>query len=122
MGNDIDEGEGWRPQVRQDLSVADLDGELVIYNPVTYAVHHLDRVGSLMWPFLDGSATLDELATDVADAFSVPVDVASADLTTLLEDLRHRRLVAGDEPEPRGDVRDADAAEHPSYLSDPPAP
>ena len=43
-------------------------------------VHLIDATGALIWPLLDGTATNDELAADVADVFGVPVEQARDDV------------------------------------------
>lgn len=76
------------------VEAAELDGELVLYNPVDHRIHHLDRTGSLVWQLLDGEATVGELIDDLADAFQVPVEVMELDVQDLLTDLHGEGLLA----------------------------
>lgn len=102
--------------VPADVVAAELDGEIVLYNPQDHRIHHLDRTGSIVWQLLDGEATLGELADDIADAFGAPVDVVEADLRALFEELHGEGLLADSEP---GRVDEPYPADH---LSDPPNP
>jgi len=70
-----------------------LDGEMVLYNPEDHRIHHLDRTGALLWQLLDGSATVGELADDIADAFGSPLQQVEADLAELLTGLEGEGLL-----------------------------
>ena len=61
-----------KPKVRTDLDVIELDDELVLYDPVRDQVHYLSATAALVFQLCDGSATVRELATDIAQALGVP--------------------------------------------------
>lgn len=111
------------PAVRTDLSSAVIDGERVVYDPIRSEVHQLNPIGTIIWDFLDGSATVAELAADFADAFEVPTDQVRSDLLALLTSLEEHSLLqdgaipASKPPEPAS----AEPTQ-PEYLVDPPAP
>lgn len=115
---DLDEADA--PAVRTDLETALIDDELVIFDPVAVRVHQLDRLGSVIWQFLDGSATVRELIGDLAEGFGVPPTQVRADLATLLGQLRNEGLLDGSTPDDRS--RSMEPRERPEYLKDPPAP
>jgi hypothetical protein len=94
---------------------AELDGEMVLYNPVDHRIHHLDPRATIVWQLFDGDATIGELAADIADVFDTPVDTVTADLITLAEDLHGEGLLV-DSSSGRLDPYPAD------HLSDPPNP
>ena len=108
------------PAVRSDLITALIDDELVIFDPVGSTVHQLDRLGSVIWQFLDGSATISELIGDLADGFDVPPSRVRTDLEELLQKLDAEHLLEGSGPDDRWTP--SDPAERPEYLKDPPAP
>lgn len=105
-----------RPCRRADVEAVDVDGELVLWDPVLEEVHRLDPLGSLLWPFLDGEASLSELAQDAADVWSVPVDDALSSLQALAEQLSGARLLDGTL------ASDGAAGRDRSRLVDPPSP
>lgn len=113
--------DAWRPAVRSDLTVVGIDGELVIFDPLTSEIHQLDPVAAIIWPFLDGEVAMGELVLDLADAFEVPVERVRGDLATLLELLCEHQLIEGMQPE-RGTSPAAPELGEPVYLVDPPAP
>lgn len=109
------------PAVRRDLTTVEVDGELVIFDALTSEIHQLDRLGALIWPFLDGEGTLGELVLDLAAAFEAPVEQVRGDVLSLLTVLTEHRLIDGLQPDVDADarVRELDG---PTYLVDPPAP
>lgn|GEM_PF-1818194 len=121
-----------RPKRAVELITIDIDGELLIVDPRTDRLSQLNPVGTILWPFLDGEATVDELIDDVAAAFDTPREVVGEDLGHLLEALCSLGLLEGvdpperiwSDPAPRrarpepGD----DGLWRPDYLVDPPAP
>lgn len=104
----------------------ELDGELVLFDERNHRVHQLDRVGAVIWPLLDGTATVAELVTDLADGFAVPRETVEPELVRLLKVLTDLDLLAGSvghgaetkaspevSPQPQPSVEN---------LGDPPAP
>ena len=63
------EGMTERPRARPDLTVVELDGEAVIYDEISGDLHRLNPTATIVFSFLDGSATLEELAGDLAGAY-----------------------------------------------------
>src|SRR5437763_16947120 len=117
--------DAFAPVVRPDVETVTIDGERVVFDPQRGEVHQLNPVGSVIWEFLDGTATIGELVADLSDAFHVAPDTVHADLASLLTQLdEHSLLVDADA------VDDATGEEHglpyqpagPIYLVDPPAP
>jgi len=81
------------PKTREALTVVELDGEAVVFDPDTLDVHRLNPTATLVFRFLDGSGTVDELADDVAAAFDAPVDDVRAQLTELVQQLDETDLL-----------------------------
>jgi PqqD family protein of HPr-rel-A system len=84
-----------RPRVREDLTVVELDGEAVIYDERSGELHHLNPTATLIFGLLDGTATVRELASDVADAFGVPADEVESEIRALIRRLRSLGLLNG---------------------------
>lgn len=108
-----------QPAVIDGLEAVDLDGEIVVFNPTNGQVHQLDRIGSLLWDFLDGTATVAELVDDVAAAFSAPRAAVDADVKAFLAELDFGGLLVGS-----AHIGEADPVEEPPgpWLADPPFP
>lgn len=92
----------------------EFDGEAVIYHLQTGEVHRLDRVGSIVWQFVDGQTTVDELVPDLAGAFGVEPGEVRGNVEDLLARLADASLLAGGRvPSPRSG---------PVLLTNPPSP
>lgn len=95
-----------RPRVRDDLAVVELDGEAVIYDERNGDLHRLNPTATVVFSLLDGSATLEELARDLAEAYSIHVQEVEGQLRTLVVQFAESHLLVGAEPET--DEREAD--------------
>ncbi|TMK82098.1 MAG: HPr-rel-A system PqqD family peptide chaperone [Actinobacteria bacterium] len=84
-----------RPKVRKDLDIVELDDELVLYDPATDEVHYLNATAALVFGLCDGSATVKEIATDIAGAIGVPEKRIERQVRTLLKELREVGLLEG---------------------------
>lgn len=108
-----------RPVRRTDVEVVDVGDEQLIWDPNTDRVHRLDAVAALIWPFLDGTATLGELAADVADVWGISAEQAQEALSSMIDLLESAFLLASEDPLPQSlwpqTQRDG-------YLTDPPVP
>lgn len=105
------------PRIRADLETHPVEGELVVLSPEGQ-VHRLDRVATVLWPLLDGSATISELAVDVSAVFGVERHEARAQLDALVQRLDDAGLLMRSQP-----VRATYRARDPlGFLTDPPSP
>jgi PqqD family protein of HPr-rel-A system len=84
-----------KPKVRDDLSVIDLDGELVVWDGETGDVHYLNPTASIVFELCDGSGTVEELATDIARAFGMPVERVEEDVRAIVGQYREAGLLRG---------------------------
>jgi PqqD family protein of HPr-rel-A system len=76
-----------RPVVKPQIAFAQVGDEGVVYDSLSGSIHMLNPSASLLYRVCDGSATIDELASDVADAFEVPVDEVRPQVVSLVESL-----------------------------------
>ena len=63
-----------RPRKREDLTTVELDGEAVVYDEATGQLHHLNPSATIVFSLCDGTLTVEEMASAVADAFDVAFD------------------------------------------------
>ena len=80
------------PKVRRDqVLVSDLNGELVLYDERSSRAHRLDGTAAAVWRLADGTATVAEIAMQIADELGVE---PSGDLVELgLVSLREADLL-----------------------------
>jgi DNA-binding transcriptional ArsR family regulator len=70
--------------IRRRAPSREIDGEIVILNPATGAVTHLDRLGTMIWHLLDQSTTVQQLVDDLSTAFEVAPPTVERDLRVFL--------------------------------------
>lgn len=89
--------------------MVELDGEAVIYDERNGDLHRLNPTASLVFSLLDGSSTIDELARDVGETFSMPVGEVGEQLHALVVQFGESHLLVGTEAP--NDEADADGSE-----------
>ena len=85
-----------RPSRRLDLTIRELDGEMVILDRQAGLVHQLNRTASCIWEACDGSATPAELAEVVARTFDVDPNTAAEDVAAAVAQLQKLSLLKAD--------------------------
>lgn len=80
--------------VSPDAAWAELEGETVLYDPVSARVQVLNSTAGLLWNCLDGSDPVRDLLAALAEVFGVADDVVEADCLPMLETWIGRGLVA----------------------------
>jgi hypothetical protein len=82
------------PKARdQDLIVAEVDDELVVYDKSRDRAHHLNPVASLVWRHCDGRTSIPELTALIQARFGASRDESATWLA--LRQLDRVRLLAG---------------------------
>jgi hypothetical protein len=54
-----------------DLDVHETDDGLIVFNPATDKVHHLNPTAGVLWELCTGSKTAAQLITEMAELFSL---------------------------------------------------
>lgn len=65
---------------RDDLAQVELDGEVVIYDDQTGAMHLLDPIAAIVWNCLDGQVALRQLGDELSEAFGTDVTTVTRDV------------------------------------------
>lgn len=78
---------------RPEIVSAQLDGCIVLFNERSGRVRSLNATGSVVWQQLDGSCTLAELATAIAEELGVEPEVARAHVGDFVDELLQYRFV-----------------------------
>lgn len=89
QGNGEDLGPVYRP--RADVIVTDLEGEVILLDPVSVEMYSLGNVACMVWQALPG--TPDELATAIVSTYDVEYQQALEDIHTMLHELSAIGLV-----------------------------
>ena len=88
----------------------ELDGEAVILDEARTRLHHLNPSATVVWACCDGSATVAELARDVAAEFGTDPDAARVEVLALARELGAAGLLAGVDADTDVEVDDASDA------------
>ena len=83
------------PTPRPDVTAVVLEGEAVLLAEGSSETHYLDELATLVWGTFDGSASLDELTEDFADAFGADPEVVRNDLVALTQRVGRAGLLVG---------------------------
>lgn len=69
---------------RPDLLVEEIEDEVVIYDPRTHRVHHLNPMASIIWELCDISRDSKDIAKEIVDVLQTdPLKVEKDVLETL---------------------------------------
>lgn len=91
-----------KPRIRDGLAVVELDGEAVIYDEDSGNLHHLNPTATVVFALCDGSATVREMAGEIAEAFGVPAEQVEPQVRTLLRRFRKQELLTNGESRGNG--------------------
>ena len=81
------------PERNPKLAWREIDGEAVIISPEDSHVHELNETASLIWTSADGRHSVDDIAGVMAAKYDVPLPVAKADTSELIEMLSAKGLL-----------------------------
>jgi hypothetical protein len=70
-----------------DVEHVEIDGETVVYDCRTKALHLLDPLATTIWEALDGTCTLRDLSEELAQAFAHPLRETTSDVLGFASDL-----------------------------------
>jgi hypothetical protein len=94
---------GWNsvvPARRESVSEAEVDGELVLLDTTTGALHVLNRTAALVWSELDGSRQVDAIVSELSDVAGAEEERVRQDVISYLEDLEDKGLLSRVPPAP----------------------
>ena len=78
---------------RADVTVYEIDDDLLIYDPTTGDTHRLNDTARYVWQHCDGQRDLAGLAHDRTRVYEVSLDEAQQHVNRLVAELAQRRLV-----------------------------
>jgi PqqD family protein of HPr-rel-A system len=82
-----------KPQIREDLTLVELDQEAIVYDPLSGFVHYLNPMASLVMQLCDGTATVKETVADLAEAQETTPQDVGPQVLTLMRQFRKLGLV-----------------------------
>ncbi|MGH9298251.1 MAG: PqqD family peptide modification chaperone, partial [Acidimicrobiales bacterium] len=91
-------GPAFAPRPRESVVSSRFEGEVLIVDGDTGAIHVLNSTAAVIWECFDGEVTLAELAGDIAEAFGAPLETVQRDTIAVAQELGGRNLLAGVSP------------------------
>ncbi len=82
------------PTPREGVSETEIDGELVLLDTSTGALHVLNRVGAAVWSELDGRRDVDAIIADLSDASGADAERVRVDVMAFLDELGRGGLLS----------------------------
>lgn len=83
------------PQPKSTVATAELDGEAVLYDEEIGSLHTLDPIGTVVWSCFDGTASLSEIAGELAAAFGTGAGTVADDVLALARQLGRQGVLHG---------------------------
>jgi hypothetical protein len=84
-----------RPRPHASVETAFLPPDVVLFDDRHGEIHHLNASASAVWLMIDGELTVDDVADELSEIFSVPTDQIRPDVDTAIDDFRSRGLLDG---------------------------
>ncbi len=94
--NDIHPRAAARPLRRSDVTVQELDGEALVYDPATADTHRLNETAYFIWRGCDGRSTTESVAERLSETYDVERGAATRHACRIIEELIERGLVFSD--------------------------
>jgi hypothetical protein len=105
-----------KPKAVERITVVDIDGEAVVYDPKITQLHYLNSGAALVLDLCDGTASMKQMAEAIADVYRLPVEETEKQVRRAVRELRFRSLL-----EPTGKQAADEASAGPDEASLPDA-
>lgn len=81
------------PLLRDGIERQDIDGEAVVWSPISPVPTHLDPVATVLLDVIDGIASIGEIVADVQEVVGLPYDVAQQRIAHIIRTFDEARLL-----------------------------
>ena len=88
---------------RPDVVQVEIDGEIVLYDDSAKVMHRLSPTAGQVWRCLDGSGSLAEIATDIADVYQMDEEHVLRDIIATVGQFESAGLLEGVGDGPEGE-------------------
>lgn len=79
---------------RDDLHVEELDGEAVLYDPTTGAVHRFNEQSKFIWDACNGKNTITDISHLLVWKYAIDYDDAVVHVKQMIQDFQIRNLLS----------------------------
>ncbi len=70
-----------------------VDGEMVVLDKDAGLIHQLNNTASFIWQCLDSQPTIERLTEQLANAYSIEIELARTDVESTLHQLQQQKLI-----------------------------
>jgi len=81
------------PRRRADVNSRVVEGELVVLDRQHELIHQLNLTATYIWERCDGTASVEDIAAQLAETFAVAYEAALHDVGRVLSDLQRLQLL-----------------------------
>ncbi|HHT9145211.1 MAG: PqqD family protein [Candidatus Brocadiaceae bacterium] len=78
---------------RSDLLIEEIEDEVVIYDPRTHRVHHLNPMASIIWELFEVCSSPKEIAKEIVDVLKTDSSTVEKDVQETLKQLQVKGLL-----------------------------
>ncbi|MBF8251396.1 MAG: Elp3 protein [Deltaproteobacteria bacterium] len=78
---------------RPELLIEEIEDEVVIYDPRTHRVHHLNPMASIIWELFEVCSSPKEIAKEIVDVLKTDSSAVEKDVQETLKQLQKKRLL-----------------------------
>jgi len=78
---------------RLDILVEKIDEEIVIYDPQTHHIHHLNPMATIVWELCDVSQSPQDITREIADTLKADPSKVEKDVSETLDQFQKKGLV-----------------------------
>jgi len=86
-------GKACLPSQREDIFRRELDGELILFDPITNVTHRLNQTAAFIYFFCDGRTGVDQLLHEYRETFLIESEISERDVKHVLMSLEKLALV-----------------------------
>ena len=77
----------------EECLLEDMDGELLLYNPINSTTLHLNGPSAIVWNLCDGEATVQQMIDAVREAYPDQSEQIEADIVSVVKDFVEREFL-----------------------------
>lgn len=77
----------------EECLLEDMDGELLLYNPINATTLHLNGPSAIVWSLCDGETSVQKMIDAVKEAYPDQTDQIEADIVAVVSDFVEREFL-----------------------------
>lgn len=77
----------------EECLLEDMDGELLLYNPINATTLHLNGPSAIVWNLCDGETSVQKMIDAVKEAYPDQTDQIEADIVAVVSDFVEREFL-----------------------------